>query len=453
MYCYVYEMFYSMVIYVMIKAIKPEDKVNVTLVQGYALFSRVCDTMARSVIYSLILSIVWILQETAGEYDGMVTIGAVGDILIHRELQVQASQSPARFRELWKEVSSLMRSVDVAYANMEGPMARNLVKPESLEEECDEIQADEKLYFDGEVWTDFPYFNYHPALAEDLSRDGVDIVSTANNHVMDRCAKGVNKTFDALNKAGIAHTGTRKNENDPWHAVTKWHNMSIAWLSCTQAGNEEQMSAADRSTLVLKCGDTEVISTLVRDLASSHDLVIVTPHWGIEFEQVGVMFRRKALAWLEAGATIILGNHPHITDGVEEYVTNDGRRTMIAYSLGNFVSHMGYGKYYQRKEKFYPRLRTSPFLLIKLARTREGNTVLHSIRYVPLFVKRTRARPCPGCRCPQPFGETINLDLQSCPSFHVGPASNQSSAFKILQSVLPNIIPLDLNQALQWVHD
>ena len=51
----------------------------------------------------------------------------------------------------------------MVFANMDGPMASSLVKPESLEGECDEIQADDKLYFDGEIWTDFPHFyDYTP---------------------------------------------------------------------------------------------------------------------------------------------------------------------------------------------------------------------------------------------------------------------------------------------------
>ena len=52
--------------------------------------------------------------------------------MIPRDLQVQASQSPTRFRDLWKSVAPLMRAVDVMYANLEGPMAPRLLRPETL---------------------------------------------------------------------------------------------------------------------------------------------------------------------------------------------------------------------------------------------------------------------------------------------------------------------------------
>jgi hypothetical protein len=395
---------------------------------------------------------------TSQVHGNVLTIGAVGDVLIHRELQVQASQSALRFRELWKHVAPLMKAVDVTYANMEGPMASTLINPTSLKEECEEIETNDDLYFDGKIYTGYSQFNYHPSLAEDLAEDGVDIVSTANNHVLDRCAKGINLTLDALTSAGVKYTGTRQSEDEPWHTVTRWQGISVAWLACTQAGNDIQKDAIRSSNFVLRCDDTDYISSMVRTLASAYDTVIVTPHWGDEFILLNQSYIDKAHHWLEAGATAVIGNHPHITEMIEEYATRNGRRTVIAYSLGNFISHMGYGIYYKRKDKFYPRLRASPFLLIKLRRTTDGPTVLDSIRYVPLFVRRTPPKPCNGCKCPKPFGETIPREIQSCERFHVLPTNNSipgvgEEAFKILTSVLGTENCLSFNQALEWIED
>ena len=165
---------------------------------------------------------------TSQVHGNVLTIGAVGDVLIHRELQVQASQSVLRFRELWKHVAPLMQAVDVTYANMEGPMASTLINPTSLTDECEETETNNGLYFDGKIYTGYKKFNYHPALAADLAEDGVDIVSTANNHVLDRCAKGINLTLDALTSAGVKYTGTRQSEDEVWHAVTRGQGMSVA---------------------------------------------------------------------------------------------------------------------------------------------------------------------------------------------------------------------------------
>ena len=192
-------------------------------------------------------------------------------------------------------------------------------------------------------------------------------------------------------------------------------------------------------------------------LSSTHDTVIVTPHWGQEFAEPSTICTVQALAWLEAGATAVIGNHPHVTGRMEEYTTSNGRRTVIAYSLGNFISHMGYMAY-KRNMKFYPRLRTSPFLLLKLRKTLKGSTVLDSVRYVPLFVRRTSPKPCEGCKCPKPFGETILRQKQSCHRYHVMPADKSSSdigqqSWQIIRSVLGPEKCLDYDQAMEWVKE
>jgi poly-gamma-glutamate capsule biosynthesis protein CapA/YwtB (metallophosphatase superfamily) len=75
--------------------------------------------------------------------------------------------------------------------------------------------------FDRNVYSSYPRFNYHASLLDDLIRSGVDVVSTANNHALDRESTGVDATIAALDRVGLAHTGhTHARRHGPWHAVT-----------------------------------------------------------------------------------------------------------------------------------------------------------------------------------------------------------------------------------------
>lgn len=300
----------------------------------------------------------------------IVTISAIGDLLIHHELQRQAYAAPDRFINLWSGVVDLFAKADISYANLEGPTAFGIDRKGKR-------VKDPGLAFDNSVYTGYPRFNYHPSLAEDLVRSGLDVVSTANNHALDRGMLGVDRTLDALDKAGLLYTGTRRQgADDAWHAITRARGMTIAWLACTS----HTIIGKDEPNQVLDCyKDPERVEDLVRALAEDEaiDAVIVTPHWGKEYVHEPTDKQRKyARAWAEAGATAIIGSHPHVLQPWERLVTADGRETFVMYSLGNFASH----------QQELPR-RSSMVLYLGLGRRADGVVVPVGARYVPLNVR------------------------------------------------------------------
>jgi poly-gamma-glutamate capsule biosynthesis protein CapA/YwtB (metallophosphatase superfamily) len=213
-----------------------------------------------------------------------------------------------------------------------------------------------------------------------LKGSGIDVVSTANNHSLDRLALGADRTLDALDEAGLKHTGTRrKGSQEPWHAITEKEGFRIAWIACTF---DTTWDLPDRLHQVLNCyRDTAVIEKLIADLltqAPTVDAVIVTPHWGIE-NATEPTPRDRALAhrFLEAGALAVIGSHPHVLQPWEKYVTQkDHRETFILNSLGNFVS--GQTGLHQR---------TTILLNLGLVR-QQGRVVISGVTYVPLSMQR-----------------------------------------------------------------
>lgn len=283
-----------------------------------------------------------------------VTVAAVGDLLIQDTLRRYAERSSAGYAALFEDVTQIIRATDVACLNFEGVV-------------------DERRH------AGFVNFVYPPSVASDIRGSGFDVIQLANNHALDRGRSGVETTLDAITDAGLQPTGTRRRGGryGQWHTTTEFNIHGrvhrIAWLGCTSSLNFR----LDRSRQVLRCygPGTEVID-IVAALASRPDIdaVIVMPHWGWEYaHRPSSRQRRFARAVLEAGATAVIGTHPHVVQPIEHYRTADGRDTLIAFSLGNFVSNQ-------------PNLatRSSLVLLLGMAVTNGGKLAIEEVGWIPL---------------------------------------------------------------------
>jgi poly-gamma-glutamate synthesis protein (capsule biosynthesis protein) len=302
----------------------------------------------------------------ACEPGNTLIIGAAGDVLLHGPLQKQGYQSG--FNSLWSTIESFMEGPDVMYANLEGPAAEG-VAPGG------KSVKDPGLVFDGHVHSGYPAFNYHPVIISDLKKSGVDILSTANNHAMDRGVLGVQRTIEAMEDFAMPYIGTRTDNSTlgGFYRVTEQKGFRLGWIACSWGTN----GIPDKNDLVLDCFDTDRVSKYIKDLKPQVDAVIVTPHWGDEYQNKPnsqqIKFGRR---WLEDGAAAVIGAHPHVPQTWEKYKSADGREGLILFSLGNFVSNQsGTAK------------QSSLLLFLGLTKN-NGKTWVNGVRYLPLFMKR-----------------------------------------------------------------
>ncbi len=302
-----------------------------------------------------------------------IRIVGVGDLLMHDRLQIQASQHKLGFKSLWSSLLPIFAEADIAYANLEGTTAESVVKG-------GKIQIDPGFVFDKEVYSGYPAFNYHKSLITDIKESGFDVVSTANNHSFDRESVGVDKTIAELIAVGLSYTGTKTKAfgaNETWHTITEVKNRRIAWLACTYETNGRR----DKLKQVLTCFDQkELLLKTIRDLSNdpSIDAVIVTPHWGGEYQlQHNSQQTKLGREILEAGAVAVIGTHPHVVQPWEKYTTKSGREGFIAYSTGNFVAGQS------PIEK-----RTSLMVSLSLTARAGEKLELRGVEYVPLLIHR-----------------------------------------------------------------
>jgi Bacterial capsule synthesis protein PGA_cap len=261
-------------------------------------------------------------------HEGFLTIAAAGDIIFQPELEAQLNSEGISYRTLWRAVEGVIAVADLAYANIEGPVAVDIATSGTSGFRGGEAPSRLRLVF-----------NYRPSLINDMKASGFDIVSTANNHALDRGSSGVEQTITNLEKGGLPFTGTRKSgERRPWSTLTHARGLSVAWLACTYGTN----GIPDLHKQVLSCfqQQEEVLAEIGRLSADpSIDAVIFTPHWGIEYSRVIERRQRDlARAAVEAGALVVVGTHPHVLQEWQNITASDGREALVIYSTGNFIS-------------------------------------------------------------------------------------------------------------------
>lgn len=178
-------------------------------------------------------------------------------------------------------------------------------------------------------------FRADPSMAENLKALSVDIVSTANNHVYDYGPEAFLDTLDTLSGADMPYVGAGRNLNEAKAAVCFIAGgMKIAYVSATQIERATVYTkgATDTSPGVLRTDDPAVYLAAIDTAKANSDFVVVFVHWGTEgTNYFGEDQRKLARRFIDHGAGLVIGCHPHVLQGIEYY-----HDVPIVYSLGNF---------------------------------------------------------------------------------------------------------------------
>lgn len=174
-----------------------------------------------------------------------------------------------------------------------------------------------------------------------LAGAGIDVVSLANNHVLDFGPVGLADTLSVLDEVNILRPGAGSNNAEAYapRVLTLDNGIRVAFVSATAVVPGGFAASADRPGVADAKWAIPRVLAAVRAAAAGNDVVVVSVHWGIERETCPSQDQRAlASDLIEAGANLILGHHPHVLQPIETF-----DRTVIAYSLGNFAWHPRYG--------------------------------------------------------------------------------------------------------------
>jgi len=192
----------------------------------------------------------------------------------------------------------------------------------------------------GDPYAGYPMFSSPDAFAYSLKNTGFDLFFMANNHALDRGRKGLERTIDLMDSIGIKHTGTFKTaEARALHyplMIIK-NGIRIAFLNYTYDTNGLIVQEPNRVNMT----DTNLIKQdLCRAQLYKPDIIIAQMHWGEEYHTSPSFHQKKqADLLLRYGVRIIIGHHPHVVQPLVIEKENDKTRSVIYYSLGNFISN------------------------------------------------------------------------------------------------------------------
>jgi poly-gamma-glutamate synthesis protein (capsule biosynthesis protein) len=262
-----------------------------------------------------------------------VSFAIAGDVIPHEAVKNAAGaagEGVSGWAALFSEVADLFQSADFGFVNFETPAA-----PQHSH------------------GTRAFLFNAPLDLPKALKTVGVKIVSFANNHAMDQGWAGFTETREHLRETGLIVAGTSDNAATAFQPVfTEAHGIKVGWLGMTRwlnGGRNPDDAQQPHVNFFPYAGEPgsasgateEQVLSAVKAARAQCDLLVVSIHWGVEYA-VAPRAEDAELAHkiMEAGASVIVGHHPHVLQAVETYRTKaDGRDTVIFYSLGNFLSN------------------------------------------------------------------------------------------------------------------
>ena len=187
----------------------------------------------------------------------------------------------------------------------------------------------------GEQMEDKQYtFRVDPKKVTLLEELGVDIVSLANNHTLDYGIDALKDTFTTLSENVIAYVGAGNNlEEAKKTQYFEIQGKTIAVLSASRVIPVSNWAATSKSAGLFTTYDPTALLQEIEVARDIADAVVVYVHWGLEHKEYPESYQRTmGKQFIDAGADVVIGSHPHVLQGFEYY---NGK--LIAYSLGNFI--------------------------------------------------------------------------------------------------------------------
>ncbi|MGB3509994.1 MAG: CapA family protein [Microcoleaceae cyanobacterium] len=249
---------------------------------------------------------------------------AVGDIMMHGT-QIRsgynAQTKTYSYQAFFTEVKDILSQGDWVIGNLETTLAG----PESR-------------------YTGYPQFNAPAPLADAIKWAGFNILSTANNHSLDRREKGVLKTLENVRDRGLAPVGTAASlEESEQILMLQKNEINMAFLAYTYGTNGIPIPQG-KDYLVNLINEEKIIQDITKAKDKGADIVTVALHFGAEYQrQPNTQQKQLVASLINAGADIILGSHPHVVQPYQIFKiagkNGETREAVAIYSMGNFISN------------------------------------------------------------------------------------------------------------------
>ncbi|MDM0471409.1 CapA family protein [Clostridium perfringens] len=315
-----------------------------------------------------------------------VNISAVGDIILHDEQIWSAYNEENKaydFMNNFKYIKNFIEKSDIAYGTIEG------------------TYAGEEIGYSG-----YPNYNGPDSMINALKDTGFDIINVATDHSLDKGVEGASKTGEKIDKE-MTSIGNKK------YIIKKVKGIEIGFTSYTYESKEGELNGhkipedINLNTFSYNKLDKglEEMKALVEEMKNQGaEFIVFGMHWGVEYNIEPSKYQVKISEALnEYGVDLILGSNPHVVQPIEEIEGEDGHKTLVAYSLGNFISN-------QRLETMGDR-RTADGVILNLTldKSRKG-VKIEKWDYTPTWVYKIPRENKKSDYYILPVEETLNSE-------------------------------------------
>ncbi|WP_282936749.1 CapA family protein [Paenibacillus sp. RC67] len=249
---------------------------------------------------------------TAGTADNgkqSVKLTFVGDVMFASKVEDILKKNGWDYP--YRYVKDYLSNADITVANLETPITSR-------------GSAQSKDYV----------YRSSPQALPALQAAGIDLVNTANNHILDYGEEGLLDTLDELDKVGMKRVGTGRNSDEAYQSVIMERNgIKIAFLGFSRVAENSDWYAGKNKPGVAETYSTKLPLEAIAKARQEADLVVVIAHWGVERKDRPVKDQTDlAHKYIDQGADLVVASHPHVVQGFELY-----KGKWIAYSMGNFI--------------------------------------------------------------------------------------------------------------------
>lgn len=248
-------------------------------------------------------------QEPAVPAPDTVSIAFLGDLMMH------GPQIPCDYSQFVSRIAAPAREADLSVANIEFTMS-------------------------GPPYTGYPCFSSPDSAGVRFCSDlGLDVILLANNHILDKGMKGLERTLSVVDgicdSLGGKFTGIARSEEElasNYPLIIKNKGIRFAFVNFTYGTNIGKTGGMPRVNTMVR---DSVAAAIDRAKADSADFVIALPHWGDEYHLKHNSLQQEWAEWMvDRGVSAIVGGHPHV---VQDTAFIKG--APVFYSLGNVVSN------------------------------------------------------------------------------------------------------------------
>lgn len=287
-----------------------------------------------------------------------ITISAIGDMLIHNSVYNDArTDAGYDFTPMLERVKPFITDATLGIANQE-----TMIGGEEL------------------GLSSYPTFNSPTEVGDALKWAGIDVVTLANNHTLDRGEEAIQRAIQHWETIDMMYTGAYKDQQDQEEIriFETEEGISVAVLSFTYGTNG--IPVPDGKDYLVNLIDQELIASEIKKAKELADLTVLSLHFGNEYERLPNQSQKDLVQFVvDQGVDVVIGHHPHVLQPIEWVTGEQGNKTLVAYSLGNFLS--GQDEFYRQIGGIFR------FSVTKTITEGEKKVEVHTPEFLPTYVK------------------------------------------------------------------